>query len=345
MTPTSRRGPAGRHAARGRARGQGRDDPRAAAIDRIACRLLEHVSGIEQVETRKTRGPAAAPTHRGRFSRLAIDHAAGTEDRARPVDALCAAGPGAIAIQLADFAELLEDAELRGTPVEAGDGRRGGRLTRPAGIEAGGTACAAATEAAQEGAGDRRRGKSRQSPDRNVRERRGEHRLVRRRGYAGWRRGCELPEPRYRQQVLKRAVESAERARPARRHRRESGSWRTGVRWAAGTTGARTDADVVRWMEKRHVALPARGAPSGKRPADTRSTGDAAPQRTAAPQLLARPTQRRTPPGRRRRRGRREAPSADVKAVRERAPSRGPTARRGADQGGSRRGGCTRAAR
>lgn len=59
---------------------------------------------------------------------------------------------------------------------------------------------------------------------------------------------CELAEPRYRQQVLKRAVESAER----RGQPDNAGGVRKladRVQWAAGTTGARTDADVVRWME------------------------------------------------------------------------------------------------
>lgn len=78
------------------------------------------MSGVEQVETRKTRGPLP-PQRIAAISRLAIDHAAGSDERSRPVT-LSAQLAGAIAIQLADFAELLEDAERRGTPLGAGNG-------------------------------------------------------------------------------------------------------------------------------------------------------------------------------------------------------------------------------
>ena len=79
---------------------------RAEAIDRIACRLLEHVTGIEQVSTYRTRGPL--PQERlEAIEKLALGHRDEDEGDLRSVT-LSPQLAGAIAIQLADFAEAVD---------------------------------------------------------------------------------------------------------------------------------------------------------------------------------------------------------------------------------------------
>ena len=80
---------------------------RAAAIDRIACRLLEAVTGVPQTSTYQT--PGELPHGRlEAIERLADGHRnAGGAKRLRAVTL----GPqlaGAIAVQLADCAEILD---------------------------------------------------------------------------------------------------------------------------------------------------------------------------------------------------------------------------------------------
>ena len=76
----------------------------AAAVDRIACRLLEHVTGIEQAPTHRTRGPL--PDARlAAIEKLELDGLNG-RDRLAGVT-LSPRLAGAIAIQLADYAETL----------------------------------------------------------------------------------------------------------------------------------------------------------------------------------------------------------------------------------------------
>ncbi len=85
---------------------------RAAAIDDIACRLLEHVTGIEQVSTHRTRGPLP-PQRLEAIEKLAKGHRGGESAGLRSVT-LSPQLAGAIAIQLADFAEAI-DANQRET--------------------------------------------------------------------------------------------------------------------------------------------------------------------------------------------------------------------------------------
>ena len=83
---------------------------RAATIDRIACRLLEHATGVEQVSTYRTRGPLP-PQRLEAIEKLAIGHRNGESGGLRSVT-LSPQLAVAIAIQLADFAEAI-DADLR----------------------------------------------------------------------------------------------------------------------------------------------------------------------------------------------------------------------------------------
>ena len=88
------------------------EEKRAAAIDRIACRLLEHATGIEQVSTYRTRGPLP-PERLEAIEKLARGHRDEQNAGLRRVT-LSAQLAGAIAVQLADFAEAL-DANRRRT--------------------------------------------------------------------------------------------------------------------------------------------------------------------------------------------------------------------------------------
>ena len=84
---------------------------RAAAVDRIACRLLEHVTGIEQVSTHRTRGPLPAE-RLAAIEKLEFEHCNDGHNGLRSVT-LSPRLAGAIAIQLADFAEALHDLRPR----------------------------------------------------------------------------------------------------------------------------------------------------------------------------------------------------------------------------------------
>ena len=77
----------------------------AAAIDRIACRLLEHVTGIEQTPTHRTRGPLPAE-RLAAIEKLELDHRNDGRNGLAGVT-LSPRLAGAIAIQLADYAETL----------------------------------------------------------------------------------------------------------------------------------------------------------------------------------------------------------------------------------------------
>lgn len=73
---------------------------RAAAIERTACRLLEHATGVEQVSTYRTRGPL--PPHRlEAIEKLAIEHRDEKSSGLRSVT-LSPQLAGAIAVQLAE---------------------------------------------------------------------------------------------------------------------------------------------------------------------------------------------------------------------------------------------------
>ena len=77
----------------------------AAAVDRIACRLLEHVTGIEQAPTHRTGGPL--PVERlAAIEKLELDHRNDGRNGLAGVT-LSPRLAGAIAIQLADYAETL----------------------------------------------------------------------------------------------------------------------------------------------------------------------------------------------------------------------------------------------
>ena len=91
--------------------GNGQAD-RAAAIDRIACRLLQHATGVEQVSTFRTRGPLP-PQRLEAIEKLATGHRDEENAGLRNVT-LSPQLAGAIAIQLADFAEAI-DANQRET--------------------------------------------------------------------------------------------------------------------------------------------------------------------------------------------------------------------------------------
>ena len=86
-------------------------DERAAAIDRIACRLLEDATGVAQVSTHRTRGPLP-PQRLEAIEKLAIGHRDGESAGLRSVT-LSAQLAGAIAVQLADFAEAIENNQRR----------------------------------------------------------------------------------------------------------------------------------------------------------------------------------------------------------------------------------------
>ena len=84
---------------------------RATAVDRIACRLLEHVTGIEQVSTHRTRGPLPAE-RLAAIEKLELEHRNDGRNGLLGVT-LSPRLAGAIAIQLADFAEALHDLRPR----------------------------------------------------------------------------------------------------------------------------------------------------------------------------------------------------------------------------------------
>jgi len=84
---------------------------RAAAIDRIACRLLEHATGVEQVSTYRTRGPLP-PERIKAIEKLATGHRDEESGGLRSVT-LSPQLAGAIAVQLADFAEAIDANQRR----------------------------------------------------------------------------------------------------------------------------------------------------------------------------------------------------------------------------------------
>lgn len=75
------------------------------AVDRIACRLLEHVTGIEQAPTHATSGPLPAERLEA-IEKIEFEGRGDNEGGLRSVT-LSARLAGAIAIQLADYAETL----------------------------------------------------------------------------------------------------------------------------------------------------------------------------------------------------------------------------------------------
>ena len=77
---------------------------RATAIDRISGRLLEHVTGIDQVPTLPARGPLP-PERLEAIEKLGNSHRDGKGLRAVTLSPQLA---GAIAIQLADFAGAID---------------------------------------------------------------------------------------------------------------------------------------------------------------------------------------------------------------------------------------------
>ena len=85
---------------------------RAAAVNRIACRLLEHVTGIEQVSTHRTRGPLPAE-RLAAIEKLELEHRRNHGRNELLGVTLSPRLAGAIAIQLADFAEALHDLRPR----------------------------------------------------------------------------------------------------------------------------------------------------------------------------------------------------------------------------------------
>ena len=88
-----------------------RQAERAAAIDRIACRVIEQATGIGQVPTYRTRGPL--PTERIQaIEKLARGHRDPDSVGLRSVT-LSPQLAGAIAIQLADFAEAIDENQHR----------------------------------------------------------------------------------------------------------------------------------------------------------------------------------------------------------------------------------------
>ena len=84
---------------------------RAAAIDQIACRLIEHATGVEQVSTYRTRGPLPAERLEA-IEKLALGHRDPDSVGLRSVT-LSPQLAGAIAIQLADFAEAIDKNQRR----------------------------------------------------------------------------------------------------------------------------------------------------------------------------------------------------------------------------------------
>ena len=86
-------------------------DGRPAALDRLACRLLEHVTGVEQVSTFRTTGDLP-PERLEAIEKLASGHRTREHGGLRSVTLSPQLG-GAIAIQLADFAEGLHHARRR----------------------------------------------------------------------------------------------------------------------------------------------------------------------------------------------------------------------------------------
>ncbi len=80
------------------------DEDLAAAVDRIACRLLEHVSGMEQALTHRTRGPL--PSERVAVIQTLLEHHQNGGHRLRSVK-LSPELACVIAIQLADYAETI----------------------------------------------------------------------------------------------------------------------------------------------------------------------------------------------------------------------------------------------
>ena len=86
-------------------------DDRAAAIDRTACRLLEHSTDIDQVSTHRTRGPLP-PQRIEAIEKLTLGHHDDDRGDLRSVT-LSPQLAGAIAIQLADYAETLHHLRRR----------------------------------------------------------------------------------------------------------------------------------------------------------------------------------------------------------------------------------------
>ncbi|MYD86057.1 MAG: hypothetical protein F4018_16070 [Acidobacteria bacterium] len=93
------------------ARAGDRQADRAAAIDRIACKLIEHATGVEQVSTYRTRGPLPAQRLEA-IEKLAAGHLDPDGAGLRSVT-LSPQLAGAIAIQLADFAEAIDENQRR----------------------------------------------------------------------------------------------------------------------------------------------------------------------------------------------------------------------------------------
>lgn len=88
-----------------------RQAERAAAIDHIACRVIEQATGIGQVPTYRTRGPL--PTERiEAIEKLALGHRNPDSVGLRSVT-LSPQLAGAIAVQLADFAEAIDKNQRR----------------------------------------------------------------------------------------------------------------------------------------------------------------------------------------------------------------------------------------
>ena len=90
--------------------GNDRSD-RATAIDRIACRLLEHATDVKQVSTFLTRGPLP-PERLEAIEKLATGHRNEESGGLRSVT-LSPQLAGAIAVQLADFAEAIDANQRR----------------------------------------------------------------------------------------------------------------------------------------------------------------------------------------------------------------------------------------
>ena len=91
---------------------------RARAVDRIACRMLEHVTGITQVPSYDTTGPLPAE----RLEALALVASEVTANRIEELPSL-ELGPRLateIAVQLADLAELLHGRESAKRTGKAG---------------------------------------------------------------------------------------------------------------------------------------------------------------------------------------------------------------------------------
>jgi hypothetical protein len=87
------------------------DRDRPTAIDHVACRLLEYVTGIEQVPTFRTTGPLPA-SRLDAIDKLTLEHHDDDRGSLRSVT-LSPQLAGAIAIQLADYAETLHHLRRR----------------------------------------------------------------------------------------------------------------------------------------------------------------------------------------------------------------------------------------